>query len=441
MKNKKALYLIGAVLCTGSIVASRPQPAFSAWDFHLGAAKEETKAAAAVPEKPAVRKPKYVRGIHLTSWVTGSPKLRAVVNQMLDETELNTVVVDVKEYEGEVYIPGVRQADEFKSYVKAIPDLQSYLASLKSKGIYTIARIVVFKDNIVPRKKPEWSVKNGQGTPWKDRRGITWLDPYNKEAWNYNIGIAERCVELGFDEIQFDYIRFPSDGNTKDCHYCEVHNSTTSANALVAFLKEAHDRLKPKGVNISIDVFGLTTTVKHDMGIGQKIVEMAQWVDYVSPMVYPSHYNKYEYNIPDPNKAPYKTVYLGMEGAKRRLGADKLRPYLQDFSLGYHYGAKEVRAQIQATYDNDIGEWLLWNPRCVYTRSALKEKKLMDILEKSASLPEEMQVHTSSGSAKAKKVAVKHTATKTLTGLPDKTTTLAEKAKEPSAAPADASRK
>jgi hypothetical protein len=342
--------------------------------------------AAAAPAAVKMQRPKHVRGIHLTAWVAGSPSRRAAIDQLIDETELNTVVVDIKEYEGEVYIPGIPQAEQCKSFVNAIPDAEKYVAHLKSKGIYPIARIVVFKDNVMPRRKPSLGVKDTAGNLWKDRKGITWLDPYSKESWDYNLDIAERAIDLGFEEIQFDYIRFPSDGNINTCRYSQVHTSTSSAAALVNFLKEANRRLKPRGVDISIDVFGLTTTVQHDMGIGQKIIEMSEWVDYVSPMVYPSHYAKGEYRIADPNKAPYKTVFLGLEGAKKRMGehAVKLRPYLQDFSLGYHYGAKEVRDQIQATYDNDMGDWLLWNPRCVYTRGALKGREAEDSYEKKA---------------------------------------------------------
>ena len=239
-----------------------------------------------------VHKPKYVRGVHMTAWVTGSPKIRSNINSLFEQTEINTAVIDLKEYEGEVYLPGVAVCEENKSYVNAMPDLKEYLNWLQSHNIYTIARIVVFKDNIITRHHPEWAVQNASGGLWKDRKGITWLDPYNKDAWNYNLTIAEHAADMGFNEIQFDYIRFPSDGNTSTCRYSQLHSSMTKHTALVGFLKEASRRLKPKGVDISIDVFGLTTTVTHDMGIGQKIVEMAECVDYVCPMVYPSHYNK-----------------------------------------------------------------------------------------------------------------------------------------------------
>lgn len=190
-------------------------------------------------------------------------------------------------------------------------------------------------------------------------------------------------MDAGFDEIQFDYTRFPSDGNMKNCVYTQKDSSSTHSGVITSFLHEAYSRLKPKGVNVSVDVFGLATTSTDDMGIGQKIVGMAKEVDFVSPMVYPSHYAEGEYGIPDPDAEPYKTLYISLNTAKKRMPAEKLRPYLQDFSLKHHYGAKEVRKQIQAAYDNGIGEWILWDPKCVYTAAALKSKKFADVFEKS----------------------------------------------------------
>lgn len=325
----------------------------------------------------SVKKPEFVRGIHLTSWVAGSRKARLRIEKLLEETELNTVVIAIKEYQGEVYIPGVPLAHQYKLYVNAIADIQEYLAELKKNGIYTIARIVCFKDNALARKRPELAVKRADGSLWTDHRGVAWADPYHKEAWEYNLSVATQAVALGFEEIQFDYIRFPSDGDTKQCRYSFAqHNASSAVKNLENFLQTANQRLKPLGVNISIDIFGLTPSVTHDMGIGQKIVELTQWVDYVSPMVYPSHYAKGEYGILDPNREPYKVVYRTMSDAKKKLGEkiSRLRPYLQDFSLGYKYGAREVRAQIQACEENGVMEWLLWDPNCQYTRSALRSK-------------------------------------------------------------------
>jgi hypothetical protein len=335
-------------------------------------------------EKPKKIIGKYIRGIHLSAWLSGSKQHRKIAMDLFDNTELNTAVIDVKEYEGHIYLDNIKIGNTTNDlYVSAIPDLESYISKLKTKNIYTIARIVVFKDNAMARRNPELAIKNPDGTIWTDKKNIAWLDPYNTKTWDYNLQIAERAANIGFDEIQFDYIRFPSDGNTKNCRYSKPHSTYEASKTLVGFLKKANKHLKSKGVNISIDLFGLTTTAETDMGIGQKIIEMAEWVDYVSPMVYPSHYSKLNYDITEPNKEPYKTVYYAISGALKRIPSEKLRPWLQDFSLGYKYDKNEVRAQIQACYDNKIGNWLLWNPRCVYTKAALKGKAEENFYQKS----------------------------------------------------------
>lgn len=343
-------------------------------------AEEIAEAAAPEPE-PGI----YLRGIHLSAWISGPAKHRNAVMDLFDNTELNTAVMDIKEMEGQVYIDGVKTANANGTHFNAIPNARQYLAQLAEKNVYTIARIVVFRDNLMPRKKPSMAVKKADGSLWTDRKGITWLDPYNKDAWEYIFEICERAIDLGFKEIQFDYIRFPSDGNTKSCVYSNKnHTSETASKAIVGFLKEANRRLKEKGATISIDVFGGTTTASTDMGIGQKIVEMSEWVDYVSPMVYPSHYYKGEFGFAEPNKEPYKVVYKAMEGAMKRIPREKLRPWLQDFTMfGYKYGKEQIRAQIQACYDLDIPSWLLWNARCVYTREALLENDAEMIYKKS----------------------------------------------------------
>ena len=344
-----------------------------------------------VPQKTGAElKPKFVRAVHLSAWVAGSKKLRSRINKLLETTELNSMVIALKENEGEVYINNFKGAETYKTFKRAIPDLEEYVKYLNEKGVYTIARIVVFKDNLIVNKKPEWAVMTKDGKIWKDYSGNTWADPYNREVWDYNLAIAERAIDIGFDEIQFDYTRFPSDGNMKNCFYSQKNSSSpaTQAELIASFLSEASSRLKPRGVNVSVDVFGLTTTSIDDMGIGQKIVKMAKEVDFVSPMVYPSHYAEGEYGIPDPDADPYKTVYTSMATAVKRVPAEKMRPYLQDFSIKHHYGAKEIRKQIQACYDVGIGDWILWDPKCVYTATALKSKKFTDVLEKSPGILE-----------------------------------------------------
>lgn len=316
--------------------------------------------------------PSQAKGMHLTVYAAASQFHKTKTNDLLDNTEMNAVVIDIKEIDGDISVKNV--ADGL-SYSTKVPSVLPFLKEVKSKGMYAIARIVVFRDNVMPRKKPELAVKNPDGSIWQDRKQLTWLNPYKQGAVDYILELAEKTADMGFDEIQFDYIRFPSDGNTKNCRYGVEHSSTTASAAIVDFLKQAKKRLSPKGIKISIDVFGLTTTEKTDMGIGQKIVEMTEQVDYVSPMIYPSHYNNGEYGIPNPNKEPYRTVYIALQGAKKRIPVEKLRPWLQDFSMkGVKYGPEEIKAQIQACYDCDVKTWLLWNAACKYTKAGLKSK-------------------------------------------------------------------
>jgi len=329
---------------------------------------------------------KYIRGIHISAPMVGSEKERKIVMDYFASSELNAAVIDIKEIDGLIYIDGVKTADENKAYVNAIPHAKEFIQRLKDAGVYTIARIVVFRDNTMPRRKPSMAVKNPDGTLWMDRKKMTWLDPYNKEAWNYIIEVASRAADLGFDEVQFDYIRFPSDGNTKNCRYSVPHTTESATKAIADFLQEAAKVLHSKGIKVSIDVFGATTSSDSDMGIGQKIAQMTEPVDYVSPMVYPSHFYKGDMGIANPNKSPYTTVYLAMRSAikNKKIPAEKLRPWLQDFSLfGVKYSAKDVRDQIQAAYDNDIGSWLLWNAAVHYTKSALEGKEAQDFYDKS----------------------------------------------------------
>ncbi len=331
-------------------------------------------------------RPSCVRGIHLTAWVVGSAKRRADYEALFAETEINTAVIDIKEIDGEIYIPGVK-LDGHDVYAAAVKDMKGYLTYLKERGVYTIARMTVFKDQKLAKLKPEWAVradppiakakeKGLAANVWVDRHGRAWADPYNANVWKYNIAIAEKAADLGFQEIQFDYIRFPSDGPTERCRYSKPHSKDASVKALAEFLEEAHKKLSPRGVKISIDVFGLVGSYDNDLGIGQRLSDITDHIDVLSPMMYPSHYGAGEYGIKDPNSNPYATVYRSINDTRKVLKGKNviLRPYLQDFSLGVKYTAKHVRDQIEAAYDNGVGEWLLWNPSCRYTKDAFEKK-------------------------------------------------------------------
>jgi hypothetical protein len=222
------------------------------------------------------------------------------------------VVIAIKETDGSVYIPGIEKAGSFGAYKGAINRPEAMLKDFKDAGLYTVARIVVFKDQVVPKVRPDLAVREPGGGPWRSRNGATWLDPYNKEVWAYTLDIAERCAKLGFDEIQFDYIRYPSEGNTSLCRYAKPHNRKTAVANLKDFLSYARKRMAPYPVKISADVFGLTTTATDDMGIGQDIQVLAAGTDYVYPMMYPSHYGAGVYNLRNPNANPFSVINQGL---------------------------------------------------------------------------------------------------------------------------------
>jgi hypothetical protein len=257
--------------------------------------------------------------------------------------------------------------------IAKMDDPRATIRALKAKGIYVIGRVVAFKDPVLAYVRPDLAVHDTSGTVWHDRKGLGWADPFSADAWAYNLAVARDAVELGFDEIQFDYIRFPSDGDLAKIWY--PHRDLRAETEVIhGFLAEARRQLVPLGVYLSADVFGLVTLVDDDLGIGQKIELIAEEVDYLSLMLYPSHYHKPEYDIPDPERAPYKTISVSLADAKRRIAGTraKLRPWLQDFSLNVSYSPAEVRAQIKAVEDAGIKEWLLWNARNRYSEDALR---------------------------------------------------------------------
>jgi hypothetical protein len=283
-----------------------------------------------------------IRGIHITSWGAGSKKLRTKLLKNIDNSIINAVVIAIKETDGRVYIPGVKIANTYGSTLKAIPKPKEMLKDFDKRGIYTIARIVTFKDSFLPEKFPEFGVKNSTagimalkdsflpekspkfeikkytGYLWRDRKGGTWTDPYNKKIWKYNLEIAKRAAQLGFDEIQFDYVRYPTEGNISECRYSKPHSSASATKNIANFLKYAKKHLNPYNVKTSAAVFGLTTSANTDMGIGQDIELIAKNTDFVYPMMYPCHYYPGQYGLKNPDSEPYKVINAGLTDALRK---------------------------------------------------------------------------------------------------------------------------
>jgi hypothetical protein len=259
--------------------------------------------------------------------------------------------------------------------------VKQYLDSMQKYGIYAIARIVVVKDPLLAVGKPEWAIRSKADStkPFRDRKGKMWLDPHRQEVWQYAVDLSREAVELGFDEIQFDYMRFPDEPSMKTKAIFPLAQGRARATVIRQMLDTSGRQIKAMGVRFTGDVFGLTSTAQDDMGIGQQWESFCDKLDVIMPMAYPSHYAHGSYGIPYPNAAPYATILNSMKGAIRRSGKVQgsgiITPWYQDFSLGApRYGAHEVREQIRAGEELGLKGWVLWNPRSVYTLAALRKK-------------------------------------------------------------------
>ncbi len=329
-----------------------------------------------------VSTPEPSKGVYMTSWVASNSQLRAGLVKLIDETELNTLVIDIKDYSGKIVF-SLDNNPTLKAYGSEevrIKDLQDFIESLHKKNIYVVGRVAVFQDAYFVKYRPDLAVKNSAGTAvWKDRKGISWIDVGSREYWDYIIMLAKESRKIGFDEINFDYIRFPSDGNMKDISF--PHSSTTpKAVVLKNFFEYLHDHLEGSGLKTSADVFGMVTTAKDDMGIGQLLENTLPYFDYVMPMVYPSHYPATFQGFANPEAHPYEVVHFAMQSAVTRAEllasttgsrVAELRPWLQDFGLQMTYGSAEVKAQIKATNDAGLTSWALWSASNKYTKGAL----------------------------------------------------------------------
>ncbi|MFQ5593383.1 MAG: putative glycoside hydrolase [Anaerolineae bacterium] len=321
-----------------------------------------------------------IKALYITYYGIGHKGLRSHVQELLRTTELNAVVIDVKGDRG--YIP-YRSDVPLAGQVGAQPhilveDWGELMTWFREHNIYTIARIVVFKDDPLAATRLEWAVLNSEtGEPWRDREGLAWADPFQEEVWDYNVAIAVEAAGKGFDEIQFDYLRFPTDGNLKTLQFSQENTEANRRAAIVGFLERAHQALAPTGVRIAADVFGYTTWRKDDTGIGQVIEEMADYIDVLSPMLYPSTFHAGLPGYPVAVPYPYETVFLSTRRAVERLDGTgvEVRPWIQDFpDYAFDkrvYTPDEIRAQMRAALNAGAGGWMLWDPRVRYTIEAL----------------------------------------------------------------------
>lgn len=351
--------------------------------------------------------PAQVRGIYMTACAASSSSFRNKLISLIDETELNSVVIDVKDFSGTISFvtkdPRYRQ--ETVSGCR-VADMKGLVKMLHEKGIYVIARMTVFQDPYYAKRHPDIAVqKESDKSIWRDYKELAFIDAGATEYWKYIVGLSKEAYSIGFDEINFDYIRYPSDGDMKDIYYPiseeRVVSNPEYGKALVLrdFFSFLYTQLHPTGVKLSADVFGMTTTNTDDLNIGQILEYVTPYFDYVAPMTYPSHYPSGFFGITNPNTDVYKVVNISVAHAVNRLSATttvvfipgaeivasstpplykkvthsstKLRPWIQDFDYGGTYGVKEVQAQIQAVHDAGVDSWILWDPSNRYTRGAL----------------------------------------------------------------------
>lgn len=373
-------------------------------------------------QKKYIATPKPLKAIYMTQCVVGTPSFRQDLVDLIDETEINAVVIDIKDFSGGIAFPVKNSLlKDGESTRCGARDMESFITTLHDKGIYVIGRITVFQDPLYTKQHPETAVRSrATGGVWHDNKGLAFVDVSAKPYWDYVVALAHESHAIGFDELNFDYIRFPSDGPMSDASYTWSKNMT-KPEALEHFFAYITEHVRdtsayapgtPSPV-LSADLFGMTTTNTDDLNIGQQLERALPYFDYVAPMIYPSHYPNGFNGWNNPNTVPYELIKFVLDSAVQRTIATssvvptlhsekiyhtatstassssatqvftgryskesyskyKIRPWLQDFDYGGNYGPKEVRAQIQATYDAGLDSWMLWAPSNRYTKEALK---------------------------------------------------------------------
>ncbi|MCI8391473.1 MAG: putative glycoside hydrolase [Roseburia sp.] len=324
-----------------------------------------------------------VRGIYVTGPMAGSGAMEDLI-ALVDKTELNAMVIDVKNDDGNItFDMQLDRVSEMGAGIRYIPDIEALLGTLKEHGIYTIARVVCFKDPYLAEHYPELALKKPDGTPVTDANGNAFVNPYREEAWEYIVDVSEKAAELGFDEIQFDYVRFPIGEDADAADYGVDMAAYTKEQAITEFLTYATARLHEKGIVLGADVFGTIIGSETDIErVGQNYRAIGEKIDVLSPMVYPSHYENGVFGLDVPDAHPYETVLGALEGSARELdtaekeGQAVVRPWLQSFTATWvdghiTYEGEEVRAQIQAVYDAGYEEWILWNASNRYSEDGL----------------------------------------------------------------------
>ena len=325
-------------------------------------------------------RPDTLRGLYVNRWAVLDTRIDSLI-ALARRTEVNALVIDVKDDRGYVLyksaVPLARAIGADTINPVAPARIRAVLDTMRAHGIFPIARVVVAKDPLLASARRDLAVQRASdGAPWLDGEGKPWLDAHHPEVWTYAADLAGEAVALGFSEVQFDYVRFPDDPRIASEAQFPLANGRTRADVIGTQLALLHSRMRALHVPMAIDVFGLTTTDAGDMGIGQNWERFAPETDIVMPMTYPSLYTSGVYGLASPDASPYAVIDHALRDAKVRnshvLHAPVIVPWYQDFTAGATvYGAEQLRAQMQAGYDNGIASWIVWNAGSAYTAAAL----------------------------------------------------------------------
>lgn len=372
--------------------------------FELTTAADEVivRAPGYLPQRVPIAKSRWIKlepfspkALYMSFWAAGSAAKRKEFQQLIDQTEVNSLVIDIKSSRGHIAyrskIPLAREVGA--QQVRPLKDLPEYLAKLKGKGVYTIGRIVVFKDDLLAKNRPELAARTPYGGIWQDREKLSWSDPFNQQVRDYNLAVAEEAAQMGFDEIQFDYIRFPS---KSDLVFSQPTNDESRVAAINSFLDQAKERLAPYPTYLSANIFGYICWKHKDGKIGQRLVDLAERVDYLAPMLYPSGFPHGVPGYADPLENPYQVIARSLEVGQRLSGLDpvRFRPWLQafrDYAFDKRsFKAEEVHAQINASDATGSNGWMLWNASSRFSMAGLQHKVAQSELKLADVSPKEL---------------------------------------------------
>lgn len=321
--------------------------------------------------------PITVNALYLTFWgASGNSKTMKRIFDIIEKTEVNAVVVDIKnEYGSTLFKTSFKEANSYGAHTnRTNRDISRFMKMMKDRDIYTIARVVTFKDEIQASSNPEYAIKSRNGEIWRNHDEMAWVDPYDVRSHNYTISIAEEAAKVGFDEINFDYIRFPAKRGLK---YSKINTSKNRIKAIGSFLQSAQNRLRKYGVFISVDTYGNICWSKDDNGIGQTVSSLALGADYLAPMLYPSGFSSGSFYFEYPPEHPYHVIYRSINNVKDRIDTKRVRPWLQYFKdykyKRLKYGKFEINEQIRAAEHMNTNGWMMWSPSSRYHLNYFKK--------------------------------------------------------------------